>query len=79
MNRDELQAALRERKINPLAYSLDGGLPNEKYTLEHAGSQWSVYYSERGQKTGERTFDSEDEACRHFLSLLGSDPSAQSV
>ena len=26
---------------------LTGGLPNEAFTIEHAGGAWRVYYSER--------------------------------
>jgi len=70
MNRAELENILRDRKVSPLAYSLGGGLPNEKYTLDQIGPKWSVYYSERGQRNGERDFDSEDEACRYLLDLL---------
>ena len=78
MNRTELHGVLRDRKISQLSYSLDGGLPNERYTLGQNGPKWSVYYSERGQKTAERVFDSEDLACRYLLNLLCNDPSAQS-
>jgi hypothetical protein len=73
MNRLELETILRERKVSPLAYCLGGGLPNEKYTLDQAGAEWSVYYSERGQKSGERVFDREDAACRYLLQLLTND------
>jgi hypothetical protein len=73
MNCAELEEILRQRKVDPSAYSLGGGLPAEKYTLDHAGSKWSVYYSERGQKNDERIFDFEDEACRYLLNLLSSD------
>ena len=47
-------------------------------TLDQVGSRWSVYYSERGQRSGERIFDSEDEACRYLLNLLCNDPSTRS-
>ena len=77
MNRDELEIILRERGVSPLAYCLGGGLPNEKYTLDQAGAKWSVYYSERGQRSGERVFDSEDEACRYLLQLLTKDASTR--
>jgi hypothetical protein len=73
MNRTELETTLLARNVSPLAYCLSGGLPNEKYTLDQAGEKWSVYYSERGQRSGERIFDSEDEACRYLLQLLTND------
>ncbi len=77
MNRDELEIILRERGVSSLAYCLGGGLPNEKYTLDQAGAKWPVYYSERGQRSGERVFDSEDEACRYLLQLLTKDSSTR--
>ena len=77
MNRNELQVTLIENKITPIAYSLGGGLPNEKYVLDQGVDKWSVYYSERGQKSGERTFNTEDEACRYMQKLLINDPSTR--
>jgi hypothetical protein len=73
MNRAELEVILRERNVSPLAYCLGGGLPNERYTLDQSGAKWSVYYSERGLRSGERVFESEDEACRYLLELLTND------
>jgi hypothetical protein len=78
MNLTGLETILRERNVNPLAYSLGGGLPNEKYTLDHIGSKWSVYYSEHGHRNNERIFDSEDEACNYLLDVLLNDSSALS-
>lgn len=77
MTREDLSRLLVERNISPLAYSLGGGLPNERYVLsQEPGGRWSVYYSERGQKSGEHIFDTEDAACRYLLNLLVSDASA---
>ena len=71
MNRAEFETILRKRTVSPLAYCLGGGLPNEKYTLDQAREKWSVHYSERGQRSGERVFDSE--GCRYLLELLTND------
>jgi hypothetical protein len=38
--------------------------------MEETSSGWSVYYWERGLRSGEQAFGSEDEACRHLLDLL---------
>lgn len=47
--------------------SLEGGLPNEAHALEQlADGTWSTYYSERGRKTGQQTFATEEEA-RDYL------------
>ncbi|MDB4872929.1 MAG: hypothetical protein JWL97_3933 [Gemmatimonadales bacterium] len=70
MNRSSLKQLLDAEHVHPQSYDLDGGLPNERYCLEERASGWSVYYSERGSRTGERTFPSEDEACRDLLDRL---------
>ena len=77
MNRIELEKALQEKAINPRAYSLGGGLPNEQYVLAEEEGKWLVYYSERGQRSGLKVFDSEDSACRYFLKELSEDSSTQ--
>jgi len=42
--------------------------------LEVAPGGWAVYYAERGLRTEERQFDTEDEACRFMLDRLLADP-----
>jgi hypothetical protein len=76
MDRSSLRELLDRERIDPRAYGLDGpaGLPvedrEERYFLEEKPSGWPVYYWERGLRSGDRSFDSEDEACRHLLDLL---------
>jgi hypothetical protein len=76
MDRSSLRELLDRERIDPRAYGLDGpaGLPvedrEERYFLEETLSGWSVYYWERGLRGAERSFDNEDEACRHLLGLL---------
>jgi hypothetical protein len=77
MDRQSLRAELNRLGIDREAYSLEGGLPVEKYCLEDRRRHWAVYYSERGLRSGERIFDSEDAACRYLLSLLRVDPTAR--
>lgn len=55
MNRVELSQRLVAEGIRADSYSLDGGGPSERLVLEDARWSWNVYYSERGQRTGERT------------------------
>ena len=74
MNMQELAKLLRDERFNPQTYSLDGGLPFERYCLCGSGGAWQVYYSERGEKTGLRTFDSEAAACDYFLKWIREDP-----
>ena len=69
MNTSELKSMLNEMKIDPEFYSLTGGLPLEALCIEDADGKWSVYYSERGARQGEKTFATESEACEYFLSV----------
>ena len=51
MNKDELKTKLEQAGVYAEAYSLDGGLPNERYVLsQEASGRWDVYYSERRQQ-----------------------------
>lgn len=71
MNKTELKTALEKANVYTVAYSLDGGLPNERYVLsQEPNGKWAVYYSERGQKTSLRFFDSEPIACQFFLEYV---------
>lgn len=70
MKKADLVQRLKSEDINEYAYCLNGGFPNEAYTLGHNGDTWEVYYSERGQKTGLQVFDNEDDACDYFYSYL---------
>jgi hypothetical protein len=77
MNRSELEKLLVQEGVSPLAYSLGGGLPSEQYVLDQSPRGWSVYYSERGRRTRERSFASEDEACRYLFELVTRDMSTR--
>ncbi len=72
MNVDELRDLLRRKPVPEDAFVLDGSLVNEAYVLGQEGREWTVYYSERGERTGERRFDSEDAACAEMLRRLRS-------
>ena len=72
-----LRRVLDSEGIDPGAYSLDGGMPFETYVLERRPDCWLVYYSERGLRTAETRFESEDEACTHLLALLLRDPTTR--
>lgn len=45
---------------------MTGGLPNENLCIVKDG-KWQVYYSERGNKSGLKIFETETEACEYFL------------
>jgi hypothetical protein len=71
MNREQLKTQLETLKIDPAAYCLSGGFPNEQLTLNQAqNGEWEVYYSERGQKSGLRVFTSEESAVQYFLEVI---------
>lgn len=70
MNVDTLRSKLQAYEIPAESYSLEGGLPNEAYCIEHTEDQWQVYYSERGQKSHIQQFETENEACKTLFQLL---------
>lgn len=75
MNVDALKDALRRANIDERFVSLDGDARAESLVLEHDSVMgWTVYFSERGQRTGQRTFRSEDQACQFILDKLSRDP-----
>jgi hypothetical protein len=73
VNRDELLDILRIEGIRDDSYSLDGGLRDDRLTIDRIGDMWIVYYSERGKRWDERSFTDEDSACQYLLQLLRSD------
>ena len=78
MNKQELRKRLMEEGVMESAYSLEGGLPWDQYVLsEDSAGNWSVYYSERGEKLGLRTFRTEDEACLYMLQRILADPTTR--
>lgn len=77
MNRTQLLQFLDSQNISREAYRLDGSWCNECYRLEDLGHGWAVYYAERGLRSGERHFETEDEACDFLLNRLLSDPSTR--
>ena len=71
MNIIELNKNLLEMDIPRDSYSL-GSDSNESLCLVCEGELWSVYYSEKGTRTGEKKFYSENEACNFFLKRIKS-------
>ena len=55
-------------KINELTERLNEmGTVRNAYSIFWNGSEWEVYYSERGKKRGAKKFLDESEACEYFL------------
>lgn len=75
MNAAELENQLRSACIRLDSYSLDGIPKDEALILEPStGNGWKIYYSERGLRSGEKVFITEDEACQCFLEIVMQDP-----
>jgi hypothetical protein len=80
MNREQLKVQLTTLRIDPTAYCLSGGLPNECLVLNQSqNGTWEVYYSERGQKSGLRVFGSEESAVQHFLDVILHDSAVRRI
>jgi hypothetical protein len=77
MDRSALRDLLDAEGIDPIAYDLEGRSTGEAYALERAGEGWAVFYSERGRRTGEARFDTEEAACAHLFELLVGDRAAR--
>ena len=60
----ELRELLDAVPVPPDAVVLLGDTPDEAYVLDRDGTGWVVFYAERGLRTEERRYPSEDEACR---------------
>jgi hypothetical protein len=68
----EVAERLRLQGVDPDSYSLEGGMPDEATVLDELpGGTWSVYYSERGQRRNERTFNYLDTALEEVARDLG--------
>jgi hypothetical protein len=60
MTRSRLHRILADHGFDLNTYSLFGGDPPEAYVLSDRGSEWVVYYSERGLESGFASFPTED-------------------
>jgi len=77
MNQTDLVAALDYLDVDPRAYSLGEGARIEQYCLEDQRSRWCVFYSERGLRTDEHFFPSEEEACAWLFQIIERDPTTR--
>lgn len=74
MNRQRLRDLLDVEHVRSGSYSIDGPPKDESMCLEPVVGGWAVYYSERGLRSGERRFETEDEACDFMAGRLLADP-----
>lgn len=68
----ELEEKMKELAISENRYSImvdllpdEEWLPSEEFCIVKKNT-WQVYYSERGNKSGLKCFQSESEACDYF-------------
>jgi len=74
MTKPQLKEYLEKYGFNSNTYSLEPGIHADQQVLEEHYGVWSVYYSERGIRSGEKTFNNEEEACDYFLEIHSEDP-----
>ncbi|WAC12491.1 hypothetical protein [Dyadobacter pollutisoli] len=70
MKKTELIFRLTNLEIPQDSYSLDGGFPSETFVVSKNIIGWEFYYSERGSKTGQVNFHSEEEAYDYLHEVL---------
>jgi hypothetical protein len=71
MTQVDLLKRLAEEAIPQSSYCL-GDFPADECLVlrQNSPSEWTVYYSERGLRTGEAWFGTESEACAYILDKL---------
>ena len=64
MDKSSLFEWLESEEVNRSGYRLDGSTADNAFTLERTGDgTWRVFYSERGVRGQEWSFDNENDAC----------------
>lgn len=67
MTRKEIIQALLQQNLPTDVVSFEEEYPSEKFVIHFNGSDWEVYYAERGKKSGLITFATEAEACAYIF------------
>lgn len=70
MNRQALRELMEREGVDPNAYGLDGRRLNKCLILEVEEGGRCVYYAERGLRSGEEHFETEDDACESMAQSL---------
>ena len=71
MTRETLEKELKKAGVPDYIYNLTGqGKKDEWLCLGKIGDKWSVYYLERGVKTTNEIFDTENDACQFLYAEL---------
>jgi hypothetical protein len=66
MHRTALKALLDRDGIRDDSYNLEGGFLSDRISMEHGPGGWSVFYVEQGERSDERFFDNESDACQYL-------------
>lgn len=77
LDRESLRLRLAAENIDLRAVELDGGFADEALVLERRAIGWAVYYAERGLRSDERLFATEQDACAFVLDRVLRDPSVR--
>lgn len=71
MNIEELKKLLIKSDVPNYLYNLNGsGRKDERFCIESCDNEWLVYFSEKGIRTTEKRFHSEDDACMFLYEQL---------
>ena len=66
-----IRKKLKVVRVPDYIYNLTGkGVKDERLCLEKIQDKWSVYYLERGIKTTNEIFESEEDACQFLYAQL---------
>lgn len=78
MNKEQLLQRLKESGVYSGSYSICDGTADEAYVISDEGyGKWAVFYSERGQRNRESTFQSESDACEELFKRIMADPTTR--
>jgi len=70
LTREKLAELLPEKGFRRSGYSLSGAHGEDAFVIDHRGSRWVVFYTERGVESGLIEHKTEDAACRDLLDRL---------
>lgn len=72
MNLTTLENTLKAEQIPTNAYTILSKPKDETLCIESSKEGWIVFYSERGLRSGEKFFSSENDACQYFIERIRS-------
>jgi hypothetical protein len=78
MDQRDLREALDWCEVRRDVYSLEGSPIENTLCLDRDGRGWIVFFLERGERGGLRSFATEHDACEYVFAKLASDPTARS-